>query len=199
VSLGLFLRSLEDLLTPPFTLSGFDIMRTFFPSSHPPHTTYAIHNLAEEWPVEMHGKYDLVHQRLAILGAGRTVTPQKAASFLDALVAPGGWIQLGELDVREPASGGRAMHDAMAVIRAVFDCVCSTNDFAHSMDRWLVEDGFEDVRKEVYEVDLGPRCKDPVVGKRAIEVMVQSWEALLGAAQREYMPCRPYSFTSHPS
>lgn len=187
---GLFLRSIEKLLTPPFTLSGFDIMQNFFPSSHPAHTTYAVHSNAEEWPVSMHGQYDFVHQRLALLGVEDKVTPQTAVSYLGALVAPGGWIQLGELDVREPTSGGQAMEDAWKVIRGVFRAVCGFDDFAQSMAEWLRELGFEDVREESYEVGLGPKCKDPTIGKRSIDVMLQSWEALLGAAKRESAPRR---------
>lgn len=160
-------------------------MHSFFPLSHPSHTSYAVHNIAEEWPAEMHDQYDFVHQRLALLGVGRTVTPQKAVEYLTALVKPGGWIQLGELEVREQSSGRRAINDAMAVIRAVFNAVCGSDDYAYHMADWLRAEGFEDVREESFEVQLGPRCKDPVIGQRSIDAMLQSWEALLGAAKRK--------------
>ncbi|RYP70682.1 hypothetical protein DL771_005286 [Monosporascus sp. 5C6A] len=181
---GLFLRSIEPLLTPPFTLSGFDIMPSFFPLAHPSHTSYAVHNIAEEWPAEMHGQYDFVHQRISLLGVGRTVTPQKAVEYLTALVKPGGWIQLGENDLREQSSGGRAMNDAMAVIRALFKAVCGSDDFAHHMADWLRAAGFEDVCEESFEIQLGPRCQDPLIGQRGTNAMLQSCEAWLGAAKR---------------
>ncbi|KAI1780873.1 hypothetical protein F4818DRAFT_397116 [Hypoxylon cercidicola] len=180
---GLFLRAIEPLLTPPYTLSGFDVQTSFFPPSPPSHTSYAIHNLAEEWPTEMHGQYDLVHQRLGILGVGTTTTPQKAISYLGALVAPGGWIQLGEVDLRQPVSGGQALRDAWAVIRAVFKAVSTYNNIAESMAGWLREEGFEDVQEEKCEIVLGPRCKDPVVAQTSIDITLQTWVALLEAAK----------------
>ncbi|KAI0182490.1 hypothetical protein EV127DRAFT_415049 [Xylaria flabelliformis] len=181
---GLFLRSIEPLLTPPFTLSGFDIMTKFFPSSAPPHITYAIHNITEKWPVEMHKQYDFVHQRICLLGVEKKVTPRQAVSYLCDLVAPGGWIQLGELDLRQPSFGGQAMFDAFELKRKVFDAVCGFHDIAESMSSWLREEGFEQVTEEPYEIQLGSRCNDAAMRKKSIDATVQSWEALLGAANR---------------
>ncbi|KAI0178995.1 hypothetical protein GGR52DRAFT_534398 [Hypoxylon sp. FL1284] len=162
-------------------------MPDFFPPSHPSHTSYAIHSIAEEWPTEMHGQYGLVHQRFTLLGVGRTATPRQAVSYRSALVAPGGWIQLGEVDPRQPSAGGPAMNDMWSIIRATFSAICSTHDFAHGMAEWLVEEGFEDVREEAFEIGLSPRCKDPAVGKRSIDVMLQSWEAMMNAGESEYL------------
>ncbi|KAI0390340.1 hypothetical protein F5Y17DRAFT_445184 [Xylariaceae sp. FL0594] len=181
---GLFLRSIEPLLTPPFTLSGFDIMTEFFHSSVPPHTTYAIHNITEEWPVEMHRQYDLVHQRLCLLGVGKKATARQAVSYLCDLVAPGGWIQLGEVDLGKPSSGGQAMADAFEVKRRMFDAVCGYHDIAESMVNWLRDEGFEQVTEEGYEIQLGARCKDAAMRKKSTDATVQSWEAILGAAKR---------------
>jgi len=167
-------------------------MRDFFPKSHPEHTTYNVHNISEPWPAEMHGQYDLVHQRLALLGVGRVVTPQKAVTHLAKLVAPGGWIQIGELDVSEPSSSGQAMQDAFKLKRAVFKAVCGFDDYTQGLAGWLVNEGLDEVREESFEVDLGPRCKDPVIAQRSIDVTLQSWEGLLGAAKRKYYSPFPY-------
>ncbi|KAH7304188.1 hypothetical protein B0I35DRAFT_445660 [Stachybotrys elegans] len=180
---GLFLRSMAPLLTEPYSLDGFDIMPAFFPPSLPPHMTLALHNLAEEWPAELHGQYDLVHQRLALLGVARSVLIQDTVGFLASLVRPGGFIQLGELDVSEPISAGQAMLDAWMVVRAVFRAVCGSDDFAQHLGDWLKKEGFEDVRQERHEIRLGPHCNDPVMGRKGVEVTVEAWQALLGAAQ----------------
>lgn len=150
--------------------------------------TLAVHSIAAPWPAEMHGRYDFVHQRLALLGVGRIATIEQAVSYLGALVKPGGWIQLGELDARAPSSGGQAMVDAMAVIRAIFTAVCSNHDFAHNLASMLRAEGFEDVKEEACEVFLGPKCDDPIIGHRGVALMQESWQALLGAAKRTYRP-----------
>ncbi|KXX77979.1 hypothetical protein MMYC01_201725 [Madurella mycetomatis] len=203
---GLFLRCLESQLNPPFSLSGFDIMPSFFPSpsSTPSHTTYAVHDIADPWPPSMHGQYDLVHQRLSLAG-GRTTAPRTAIRQLASCVRSGGWIQLGEMDARAPVSGGQAMHDSWAVMRAVFvaagpgadaagsgaraaDAGRETGevwDFAHHMAEWLREDdlGFEDVTEEQVDVRVGPSCEDREIGELGVRVLLQSSEAVLKASK----------------
>ncbi|KAI1176572.1 hypothetical protein F4777DRAFT_587826 [Nemania sp. FL0916] len=170
---GLFLRAIEPLLAKPCTLSGYDIMPSFFPASHPPHFTYGVHNLAEQWPVDMHGQYHLVHQRFAIPGGGKTATPRQSVGYLSKL-----------MDVKKPAKGGQAIADAMVLMRAMFKAVCGSDSFAYDMTDWLREEGFEDVTEEVFEIPLGPLCDDPVIGKRGVDTGVQSWQAVLGVVQK---------------
>ncbi|KAK8058077.1 S-adenosyl-L-methionine-dependent methyltransferase [Apiospora phragmitis] len=76
------------------------------------------------------------------------------------------------------------MRDTLTLIRAAFNAVSTTDDFAHCLAGWLEEAGFETVQREDFDVDIGPRCKDPIIGQRGIDAMVQSREALLGAAKR---------------
>lgn len=84
---GLFLREIQPLLTEPYTLLGYDIMPSFFPAQAPPHTTLAIHDIAEQWPAELHGKCDLVHQHFAIVGGAQKATPRQIVGYLCQLVS----------------------------------------------------------------------------------------------------------------
>lgn len=68
---GLFLREIQPLLTEPYTLSGYDIMESFFPPTSPPHTSFSVHDIGEPWPEELHASWDLVHQRFAIPGGAK--------------------------------------------------------------------------------------------------------------------------------
>ncbi|KAI0189850.1 hypothetical protein F4808DRAFT_467203 [Astrocystis sublimbata] len=117
-------------------------------------------------------------------GGGKTATPRQSVGFLSKLVAPGGWIQLGEMDVKKPAKGGQAITDAMVLMRTMFRAVCGSDSFAYDMTDWLREEGFEDVTEEVFEIPLGPLCDDPVIGKRGADTGIQSWQAVLGAVQK---------------
>lgn len=176
-------------------------MPSFFPpaGATPPHTTYAVHDIADPWPASLHGRYDLVHQRLSLAGAGRATAPRTAVRRLAACVRPGGWIQLGEMDARAPVSGGPAMRDSWAVMRAVFvaagpgaggDAGQEAEefwDFAHHMAGWLREDdlGFEDVAEEHVDVRVGPGCEDSEMGELGVRVLLQSSEAVLKASKSE--------------
>lgn len=84
---GLFLREIQPLLTEPYTLLGYDIMPSFFPAQTLPHTSLAIHDISEQWPPELHGKCDLVHQHFAIVGGTQKATPRQIVGYLCQLVS----------------------------------------------------------------------------------------------------------------
>lgn len=162
-------------------------MQSFMPprEAWDPYTTSRVQSVADPWPAEFNDHFDLVHQRMVLAGTGKSTTPREAVRGLGACVAPGGWIQLGEIDLREPApGGGRAMQDAQLVMRALFDAVITGGqDFANSIASWLGEDGFEQVAEVPVEVDVGLRCRDAALGERGASVLLQSYGAVLKAAQ----------------
>lgn len=182
---ALFLREIQPLLTAPYKLLGFDIMPSFFPPTPPPHTTLAIHDIAEPWPAELLATCDLVHQRLAIPGGAKKATPRQIVGYLCQLVKPGGWIQLGEMDVSGPVHGGPAMRDVWTSLRAWMTAAGAGATFAHEMAGWLREEGFDNVTEEHVEIDIGPRCKDAEWGARSRQVMLNAATGVAGACKSE--------------
>lgn len=169
-------------------------MPSFFPprEAWPSHTTYKVHDIAQPWPTDLHESFDFVHQRLVLAGCGKSVTPRTAVQNLAACVAPGGWLQLGEMDARGPVIGGTAMQDSWTIMRAVFDSMgTGGHDFAHSMASWLAVDGFKDVVQMSVDVDIGPRCEDSKMGDRGANVLLQSSMAVLAASQSSLPPKSP--------
>ncbi|KAI0003965.1 methyltransferase SirN-like protein [Xylariaceae sp. FL0662B] len=138
---SLFLRSIQPLLTEPYTLLGYDVMQGFFPPTASPHMTFAIHDIAEPWPAELQGTCDLI------------------VRYLCQLVKPGGWIQLVEMDVTGTVHGP-AMRDAWAVTGAFLTGAGAGTDYAKNMAGWLKEEGFENVQDEHIDLDVGALCKD---------------------------------------
>lgn len=183
---GLFLREIQPLLTEPYTLLGFDIMRSFFPPTAPPHTTFAIHDMAEPWPVELQGKCDFVHQRFAIPGGVKKATPREIVRYLAQLVKPGGWIQLGESDASGPVHGGPAFEDAWTAFRAWLAAAGAGGNYANQMADWLKEEGFENVKEEHIDISMGPRCKDAQWGARSTQVMITAITAVAGACKSTF-------------
>ena len=109
---GLFLRSTQPLLTERYTLLGFDVTQKSFLPTASPHTTCAIHDIAEPWPNKLHGTCGLVRQGFTILGGAKKATPCKIIRYpCQQLVKPGGWIQLCEMNVTGTVHGP-AMCDA---------------------------------------------------------------------------------------
>ncbi|KAI0505317.1 methyltransferase SirN-like protein [Xylaria bambusicola] len=180
---GLFLRSIQPNLLEPYTLLGTDVMRNFFPSIVPPHTTFEIHDIAEPWPAKLHGTCDLVHQRFTIPGGTKKATARDIVGYLCQLVKPGGWIQLVEMDVTATVHGP-AMRDAWTACAAFLTAAGAGTDYAKSMAGWRKEEGFEDVRDDRRDIDLGARCKDTDWGVRGANMLVESFIAVVGACKK---------------
>lgn len=61
-------------------------------------------------------------------------------------------------------------------------------DYAKNMAGWLKEEGFENVKDEHVDVDIGARCKDPDWGARCAKVLVESFTGVVGACKSESNP-----------
>lgn len=181
---GLFLRRIQPLLTEPYTLLGYDVMQSFFPPSAPAHTVFAIHDISEPWPAELHGTCDLVHQRFTIPGGAKKATPRDMVSYLSQLVKPGGWIQLVEMDVTG-AVHGPAMCDAWAATGAFLDAAGAGTDYAKNMAGWLRDEGFENVKDEHVDLDLGARAAEAEWGRRGAKVLMEAFAGVAGACKSE--------------
>ncbi|KAI1078703.1 methyltransferase SirN-like protein [Whalleya microplaca] len=179
---GLFLRRIQPLLTEPYTLLGYDVMKSFFPPAAPPHTTFAIHDISEPWPAELRDTCDLVHQRLTIPGGAKKATPREIVRYLCELVKPGGWIQLVEMDITGTVHGA-AMRDAWAATAAFLTAAGEGTDYAKSMAGWLREEGFEDVQDVHVELEFGARADDAEWGARGAKVMVEAFVGVVGACK----------------
>jgi hypothetical protein len=79
------------------TYVGTDIEDSYFPADPPADTSYHHQSMTEQWPKDWEGTFDFVHSRMALPGVG-TNPLQDAVKNLIALVKPGGWIQLVEMD-----------------------------------------------------------------------------------------------------
>ncbi|KAI0817173.1 hypothetical protein GGR55DRAFT_619312 [Xylaria sp. FL0064] len=157
-------------------------MKSFFPSTVSPYTTFEIHDIAEPWPAELHGTCDLVHQRFTILGGTKKATARDIVRYLCQLVIPGGWIQLVEMDVTVTAHGP-AMRDAWAATGAFLTAAGAGTDYGKSMAGWLKEEAFEKVNDNRVNLDVGARCNDAEWGARGANILVEAFTGVVGACK----------------
>lgn len=114
-------------------------------------------------------------------------TPRQIVSYLCQLVKPGGWIQLGEMDVRDgPVRGGPAIQDAWTCLRAWMTAAGAGAEFANEMAGWIKEEGFTNVKEEHVEISIGPYCKDTQWGARSAQVMLNAATGVAGACKSKY-------------
>lgn len=157
-------------------------MKSFFPPTAPPHTTFGIHDIAEPWPAELQGTCDLVHQRFTIPGGTKKGMAREIVGHLCRLVKPGGWIQLVEMDMTGTVHGP-AMHDAWAATGAFLTAAGAGTDYAKSMAGWLKEEGFDNVGDHRVDLDVGARYPDAEWGVRAADILVQAFTGVVGACK----------------
>jgi hypothetical protein len=100
-------------------LIGTDVTNERFPATPSQGVTLTVQNSLGPWPDSFVQFFDLVHQRLVLLGTG--AKSKECVVALTSLVRPGGWIQLVELEdgSAEPSGNGEQMRLFKALFREV--------------------------------------------------------------------------------
>ncbi|KAI9713117.1 MAG: hypothetical protein M1820_001102 [Bogoriella megaspora] len=94
---GIWIRDAREATGASNTWVGTDIEDSYFPENPPSDTSYHHQSMTEPWHKDWEGSFDLVHSRMALPGVGMKPL-EDAVKGLIALVKPGGWIQLVEMD-----------------------------------------------------------------------------------------------------
>ena len=148
------------------TFVGTDINPHRFPESPPPGTEYHIQNINEQWPEKWHSFFDIVHQRLALVGAGPGA--RTALGRLLELLKPGGWIQLIEADNRVDERDGPAMHDFLELMKHVFTAMGANFHFARQIHGWLEEAGLINAQERVVNSYMGATNKNTQLAAQGV-------------------------------
>ncbi|CRG89158.1 hypothetical protein PISL3812_06194 [Talaromyces islandicus] len=96
---GIFLLSLARRLPKSYSFVGFDISDDQFPipASIPENVSFRVADAMREPPVELWGKFDIVHLRLFFCVVDKN-DPLSAFNFCLKLLKPGGFLQWDEYD-----------------------------------------------------------------------------------------------------
>lgn len=124
---------------------------------------YLIQDINKPWPAELHGTFDLVHQRLGLAGsaAGGPDGIPTAIARLIQLVKPGGYIQLFEAENIIDDDDGPAMHEFIEVIKTVFGMIGLNPTFMKDglVRNALEEAGVVDIQDELVSCYFGRNAK----------------------------------------
>jgi hypothetical protein len=145
---------------------GIDIDASKFPEHPPTGTSYHTQDINKPWPEEWKNSFDVVHQRLALVGAGPN--GQGALKSLSELVKPGGWIQLIEFEFAASDSDGPAVHDFFQVMKDIFRFVGASLKLSHLIADWLKEEGFVDVQERLVITQMGATNRNPELAKQGV-------------------------------
>lgn len=121
-----------------------------FPQSRPFNFSLSI-NSVTALPRDWEDKFDIVHQRL-LLTALKAAEWPCAIAELYRVLAPGGWIQLGE--VGEWYAGPKTAHHRR-LMRAVFESRELLLDVSKQIPEFLSDAGFVEIHEEKRTMPLG--------------------------------------------
>ncbi|KAF5616367.1 uncharacterized protein FTJAE_13012 [Fusarium tjaetaba] len=149
---GVLLRDLKKQVPPSAQLVGVDIVEAFLPDSEGG-IRFEVYDLCGSLREQLVGAFDLTHMRYSTLGAAK-VGYQEAIEHLVSTVAPGGWLQVHELDfdLTDRPNVGPAWRDMSNLIAAMFDGMGMGSDCIRKLPGAFKAAGFENVT--VHSVDL---------------------------------------------
>ncbi|KAF2789630.1 putative methyltransferase SirN-like protein [Melanomma pulvis-pyrius CBS 109.77] len=165
---------------------GTDITNTYFPRPPPEGITLLTQSMTQPWPQEWASRFDLVHQRMALPAASKTVVLDALRAFVD-LVKPGGWIQLVEPD--HSIALGPAMADFFRLLSDVFKFMGTGPDYAPQLKKWLTDLGVEDVKEEIFDVPIGktsPSDELCAQSARMIELVIKGLTQVAGSIHTSF-------------
>jgi hypothetical protein len=162
LSTGIWIRDARAAAGADNEWVGTDIESQWFPTIAPLDTTYKRQSMTEPWPQEWNEYFDLVHSRMALPGVGVT-SLESAVKNLIALVKPGGWIQLVEMEWNDWKMGpeGTIFRNA---VRDLFSIVSAGQgvDLREKLIPMFKEAGLENIDYRIIVTPFGARASDKI-------------------------------------
>ncbi|KAM0425918.1 hypothetical protein ACHAPT_008856 [Fusarium lateritium] len=166
---GILLRDLQKQVSPSAQLVGVDVMSSFLPPSPQGNIGYQVYDVCEPPSGELSGAFDFTHVRYVLPGSAK-VGYQKAVSNLAATLAPGGWLQVQEMDLSyNRPDVGQAGNDVNRVFSGIFDKIGLGARFPSKLGKAFEEAGLINVTVQTVDLPMGKRLGDD----KAAQV---SWE-----------------------
>ncbi|KAF2014412.1 hypothetical protein BU24DRAFT_423370 [Aaosphaeria arxii CBS 175.79] len=170
---GLWIRDLQASIAPndsQHSYTGTDIEVSYFPKEPPANTSYHVQDITKPWPADWNGKFDLIHQRLALVVPGSEENTIKALKGYVDLLKPGGWIQLVEVRQWTKETDGQAFKDLNVCLADMIKTIGASLTHIDNAKSWLESLGLVDVQEETVEANYGTRedKKAQEIAKRSI-------------------------------
>ncbi|RFN53281.1 methyltransferase protein [Fusarium flagelliforme] len=180
---GTLLRNLRKQVTPSAQLVGVDVIEAFLPPSEEG-LRYELYDLCEEARGEMTGAFDLTHVRFVLPGAAK-VGYQKAVDHLSATLAPGGWLQVHEMDfdLQDKPNAGPALKDVCKLFSGVFKAMGMTQNLVAELPGAFKTAGLEHVSAEIVELPMGKLLGDGEATEMSLQPFLLTIPSLMEGAK----------------
>ncbi|KAF2446672.1 hypothetical protein P171DRAFT_484000 [Karstenula rhodostoma CBS 690.94] len=169
---GLWLRDFASSVADSsnHTFIGCDIASADLPSEHPANFQYQTQDINEPWPPDFASSFDFVHQRLVFGGYPDT---KNIVQNLSALVKPGGWIQLIEIEDKADPDDGPAVQNYIQLMRDTFGAIGARFGDINKAKGWLQEAGFVNLQEKLIEIKYGARNPEADLARKGVQMNKQ--------------------------
>ncbi|KAH6963049.1 hypothetical protein DER45DRAFT_625150 [Fusarium avenaceum] len=169
---GLLLRDIQKQVSSSAQLVGVDIEDSFFPASDDG-IRYEVYDLCESPNEGLTEAFDLTHVRYVMAAAGR-IGYQKAVENLVATLAPGGWLQVHELDfsLDGRSDAGPAWKDVNTVLEGMFNAIGMGSDFVSKLPEAFEATGLVNVSSETIHLPTGKLLNDDELAEKSRQAFV---------------------------
>jgi SAM-dependent methyltransferase len=169
----LWIRDLQAYICPNdsfHSYTGTDIEASYFPNETPKNTSYHVQDITKPWPIDWNAKFDLIHQRLALVVPGSDDKTLKVLRSYVNLLKPGGWIQLVEVRQWTNENDGQAFKDLNICLSDMIKTIGASLEHIDKAKSWLEMLGLVDVQEDIFEANYGTREDKKVqeIAKRSI-------------------------------
>lgn len=151
---------------PTWDLHGFDISDAQLQYKESSNLHFQFADIKQPFPMELHGKFHLVHVRLLIF-AIRASDWKPCVANLKTLLKPGGWIQWDEINVEPMGNVLRTTFGAKTtrLTQAIVDLYATGGEFLQEAHR-----GYRYLREAFPQNDLKNIAEDIVSSERVVEL-----------------------------
>ncbi|CAI6081756.1 unnamed protein product [Clonostachys chloroleuca] len=166
---GTLLRDLQKQVSPSAQLVGSDVMGPFLPTSPQGNIRYVQADICEPPTGDLAGSFDLTHVRYVLPGCAR-VGLDTAVANLAATLAPGGWLQIQEMNV-DPnrPDAGPAWQDVNSILSGMFAKIGMGSQFTLLIADSMKKAGLANVSVETIDLPMGKLIEGEQQRKDSIE------------------------------
>ncbi|WQF78724.1 Putative S-adenosyl-L-methionine-dependent methyltransferase superfamily [Colletotrichum destructivum] len=166
---GTLLRDLHKQVPPSAQMVGADVSTVFLPKSPQGNIRYVTQDVCDPPAAELRGRFDLTHVRNVLHSAQRSGVQQAVANLADTL-APGGWLQVMELDIIPGQSEQpQALQDLVQMIGYMFEKQGMDRNYASKIPGSMKKAGLQNVTVEKVECGIGRVHSDEAAVRSSIE------------------------------
>jgi hypothetical protein len=148
-----------------------------------------VHDITDSsWPTELHGRFDLVHQRLVLAVSANVPIVTTVQRFATLLKPGSGWLQLVELDISPQEGRDSEVEDYMALLNGVAVATGVRPYFAAGLKQDLVDAGLQEVSEVVLRVPIGVALSDTELGEHSVQNLVGFCARFIDLAKQLRLP-----------